>query len=188
MNKNIIKFVLAVICVVQVTSLIGMEKQYTMLLPINAMLPVGKRAQLSVEMPDNFKPYVDPTSSSVFFTPINGGSNKCSRIITTHILLNQRVTAVEMIGDFKKDIEKKDPHAKVIAESDGRGEGYASKRLLIAYCLKGKEKLLLINYFSGSHDCSGYQYYIALVDGINEDAAKAELEKFEKEKTKVVNF
>ena len=188
MNKNAIKFTLALICVVHATSMNGMQKQVIMSLPINATLPEGKRSHLIVEIPENFKPLTDITSSFVTFVPSNEDVKNLSKVITTHILLNQRVAAEQVIAQFKTEIEKKDPQAEIIAESSNKGEGYESKILLIAYLLQEKGKLLLASYFSGPCDCSGFQYTVAITNSVDKNAARAELEKFEKEKIKVINF
>jgi len=203
MMKNNTKFLTSLLCLSFVWCFIGHANEtvtlqnvaqgaLSMLLPINAALPAGKRANLLVEVPQGFKCLQSNLMSPVleFIPKDENDLFKWSETISTQIFLGRRSQSKVIIDLIKNKFFQKTKNVQVLEISSEDHGTYNEASMLISYTSieNGRSELLFVKYYSGPYDASGLQYSIALNDVMTQDKAIEKIREFLADKVKVINF
>ena|ERR1700679_1037637 len=166
------------IVVVGILSISMMRADYIMDLPIDVLLLHKKRAHLMVQIPSEFKKIDDTTVSTIHF--VDGSENSWSKMVITQTAVG---IAENCMKEIKTAISAMDILAQVLTDTNDYKNPYTSRRLIAVYYNphKQREEALLARYFSGQFGCSGFQYIVAIKEGVSREAALQELEWFETE-------
>jgi hypothetical protein len=163
---------------------------YSVDLPIDVLLINIKKPYLVIDISNQFKNIhefksIDDTkASTAHFIPVDEPQNDWSKMI---IAQSAVALAEDCMKEIKATISAMDIRAEIILDSSYYKKPYTSRRLIAIYYNphKQREEALLARYFSGIYGCSGFQYIIALKEGVSREDALQELEGFEAENTHI---
>ncbi len=164
-------------------------KSISLILPVNAL--VRPRLHLLVEIPEDFQSVL-PLETMVnrtmneFIPKSDKDVNHWTEIITTNIILRQRVSAKSLVDILRKQIST-GGNAKLLDSSQQNYKNYSVATFTMAYTHKGRREIVFGKYLSGPLDCSGFQYAIALSGDMTEKEAVKKINDFVNKKTRLLD-
>jgi len=161
-----------------------------MRLPINFL--VKPEIALSVKIPEDFRSFLPAekmviSSMNEFFPKKDKNIDNWSEIITTQLLKGKQFTSKQFVDLLKKRFLSNNNNidVKIISEQDNTLKKYSTSEFTMAYTYQGKREIIFTKYYSGPHDCSGFQYTIRLINGLSEDEALRKINAFVKDQVKL---
>lgn len=165
------------------------DQMPVLILPVNNLQNSKTHVDIAVAIPDNFKVLNQkPTPQLILYEFVpraDGDSQKWSELITAHVFIGNKSAASQIVKSLRDKIVV-NHNGRVFEASGEQHDSYCLRRLALVYTMQGRRELLFAQYASGTHDCSGVQYAIALNAQMDEAKALAKAEEFMKNKVQIL--
>ncbi len=157
------------------------DAKRVLILPINITSSAKNKTHLVIQIPKDYKCLQDDTLASVqeFIPTSDTDTFKWSKILTTELIVGQRLSARErialtkqfflLLADEKVTVKMKDSgpndkasEVKIITEENRDLGTHQQASATISYTVNGRSEIMFLSFFSGPYDCAGFSYSIAL--------------------------
>ncbi len=166
-----------------------MDHNITLLYPINAMLRVGERLNLKVDISKDFHVIEgNPMGDYVEFVPKTETKTCWTQNITLQTLVGNRISAKQAVERVKQIFSNDFSYTKVLEESVNHFDTYSHAYAYVLYSNGSEQAIVLINYYSGPFDCSGMQYSIEILNNQTADQVLENLKEFSKNNVAIIKF
>lgn len=183
------KSMLILISVISGAYVHALEDNFIANLPIDAATKYSK-VYLTLSMPENFKQFQDDACPLAKFIPADEPEIDWSKMVIVETITEQEAVADDCMRQIKQRISQMDRRASILTDAFQYKWPYSVRKLIVKYYNphRQREEVLLARYFSGRHECSGFQYIVAIKEDRSEEAALKELARFEKENACIKSY
>ncbi len=170
--------------------------KFTSLLPVNH---ATAKVTMSINIPQNFKSiYSFEQSTKTGFQeyiPKSDVVSNWSEMITTKSYILAKtgfsVSAVKVADQIRQGIlQQGGPNVEELLHATKEHKGYTTSKFMYAYndpFLNGGRAVMYAEYASGTYDCAGVQYAIALSDTMTKKDAVKKINAFAKNNITIIN-
>lgn len=178
-----------VLCTFSFLNLYG-ENKVTFELPVN--WTSSPKYNLEVRVPRGYRSlqpleeWFAVNATTIEFVPKGEDGERWSEIFTINKYIGKKISAVDFVADFKKELLAKVQNGVVLKEESSNEKSYTKATFILSYDLNHRHEVIGALYYSGPYDCAGVQYTIRPSPSSTDSASLSRVEDFIKGATDLI--